>query len=168
MSERSKSDRNLTEKCTEKCACGNHARIGESTCNACRPKESLEAERAAKAKGKEEEDRLNETIETVEASLAKRCPCGNMSRLFKSYDDFASLHNFEDDNDASVKRYAAAMTATLTKDRRCNTCFKSAGTEPGPKRLPSAGPAAKRAKCARVVEVVPWDPDDEDRWFASA
>jgi hypothetical protein len=108
----------------ERCACGHFARIGESTCNECRPKALVEAGLAAKSKEKAEKDLLNDSIEAAEAGLPKHCPCGNMSRLFRGYDDYASCNNFEDDNDATVKRYAAAMTAILTKDRSCNMCSK--------------------------------------------
>ena len=124
------------ERCTDRCACGNFARIGESICNGCRPTAEVAAEEAARVEAKEKEDAFDLDLEEAENRLKLQCPCGNNPRLFKPFalydDDGAALPT----DGLALDAYLRSMKTLIGKDPRCNACFQLE-SKPTPKPLPT-------------------------------
>ena len=71
----------------------NYPRVGEPTCNACRPKEDIEAEQRDKAATEALNDHVNKALD----AMSTDCVCGNEGRLIPDWEDFcnARFHQIE-------------------------------------------------------------------------
>lgn len=108
----------------DRCACGNFARTGHLTCNACRPENEVEAERERKATKRALEDAQFEAERNVIDALPEcRCPCGSFARKWVGFDEFESRCDAKDFQ-TTVKKYKR-FVKTVEKDSRCNACAKA-------------------------------------------
>lgn len=127
----------VPRKCSE-CTV-NFARVGEPTCNACRPKEEAEAEKATQKRADTRESARNKRVDEVVYSLAVKCPCGNHARLWKPFNTFrldeeekmdaTVLDKMYEDDDALdehvyavLDKFRVYVADLLADDPRCNSC----------------------------------------------
>jgi hypothetical protein len=113
-----------------------------ATCNACRPKAEVEAEKQAQAEIDTREKAREKRVDEVVCGLPSKCLCGNHPRLWKTFNTF--LQEFEgkmdssivdktyDDDDALdehvdgvLEKYSTHVADLLATDPRCNACAAS-------------------------------------------
>ena len=120
--------RNRQEKAPRKCSvCTvNFPRVGEYTCNACRPQADIDAEMREKAEGESINKHINEVLDTIQVD----CACGKHARLIPEWDGFWDARVMETvDMDMSAMRvHADKMLAEYrgiveaVEDKRCEAC----------------------------------------------
>jgi hypothetical protein len=104
----------------------NFPRVGEQTCNACRPQADIDSEKREKEECEAINKHINEVLDTIQVE----CACGKHARLIPEWDGFWNARAMETVYmDMSAMRvHAEKMLAEYrsisdaTQDKRCQTC----------------------------------------------